>query len=169
MLLAFLSSGSSRTLAGGTLLSCGGDAAQRPPHSSSFAGLETVFSSDALCGRRRVHVHVTASLRTAFLRCSLCHQLRPLAGPSSGPLPSRRFYHLSRYTAHFLASFWPSSWLFLWQWSHSLLLRLLLWSPPLSLQAFSQWGGSRVLQPLVAHLGTSQFPDNNPTAYFPME
>ena len=54
-------------------------------------------------------------------------------------------------------------------WAICTHLRLLLWSPPLSLQAFSQWGGSRVLQPLVAHLSTSQFPDNNPTAYFPME
>lgn len=35
-----------------------------------------VASFLTLCGRRRVHVHVTASLRTAFLRCSLCHQLR---------------------------------------------------------------------------------------------
>lgn len=54
-------------------------------------------------------------------------------------------------------------------WAICTHLWLLLWSPPLSLQAFSQWGGTRVLQPLVAHLGTSQFPDNNPTAYFPME
>lgn len=45
---------------------------------------------------------------------------------------------------------------------------LLLWSSSLSLQALSQWRRTRVHWPLVAHVGSSQFPDDNSTLYFPM-